>query len=533
MVASAPVKTPMDPGRSGAHTSRVRTSISLGLALALASPLAVSAQTPSPPRRPLGVEEALARALQANPSVRLQLLDVLRARRVREAAVDARTPTLSANGDGAFQESFAGTGAGVTRNLSQRVNLGVGLSWTSRVGTSVSLDAAFNTTWRTVNLTPGTTESTTIGPNYNASLSASVRQPILRGAGRDAVLAAEREAGAAELRSQANRDAAVSGVIRDVIAAYWELWYAERALGVQREAEVLAERQLTEARARVEIGTLSRVESLRFASELASLRRSRRSAEATVASAQIALAQLLAVDPGILGSEGEAPGDAPPRPLAVLLEEARAHSPELAAADAAIHEAEERVRSAADAARLRLDFVASVGAGGLWSDDDDLQGAALPGDRPAFTATGGLELELPVGRSAADGQLAAARAQLASAEVSREQSELALQASLREAYEGARSAHEQLPLAEEAAEVARQLAQAEQERLELGTTTTVDLLTAQQSAREAELSLLRLRVDAANAAHQLEHTAGVLLERFTLTIPEPPSLADSPDEEAP
>lgn len=465
------------------------------------------------------LEDALAAALRANPGIHLRLLNVVGARASTREAEDARAPRLSANAMGAHQESIAGTAAGATRNESQSVGLGLALTWTSDVGTSLTVDVASAARWRSVNLTPGTTDRATIGPNYDASLMASVRQPLLRGAGRDGVLAIEREARAAETRTMLERDVGVSEIIRDVAIAYWQLWLAQRALEVQRRAETLAEGQLANARAQVEIGELSRVESLRFASELATLRETRRSREADVVRTRVELGRLLAVDPDSLSATETPPELGDVAPLPALLTRAEAASPQIGALDAAVEEAEQRFAGARNQSRARLDLVGTVGAVALWADDD-LQGLELPGGRPGFVAVGGLELELPLGNDSARARRDVASAQLEVARATREQGRLALAARVRTAHEEADAARERAPLVRETAEVASELADAERARLELGTTTTPDLLEAQQDAREAELRRLQVLVDATSARHRLEHEAGVLLDRFSLAVPE-------------
>jgi outer membrane protein TolC len=464
---------------------------------------------------PLRSEDALAVALQANPTMRASLLSIVAARAGTRAAHDARAPVLRADLNGAYRESFSGTTQGVVRNDSQSVAAGIGLDWTSDVGTTVSLDLSAAASWRRVNLTAGTSMSVSIGPNYDAQLLAAVRQPILRGAGRDATLAAEREAGAAERRAVATRDTDVAGIVRDVLRAYWELWYAEEALRVQVDAESLAQRQLDEAISRVELGTLAPIERLRLASELASLREARRSAELERVSRKVQLAALLAAEPESITVDRLPPAPQALAELRDLLARAEAESPDLAALDAAVEEARQRGVVSRNNARARLDFVASAGVETLFAEDA-LPGLQLPDGRPAFVATGGFELELPLGSSAADARHEQARAQLESAQNLREAGALTLRASVRSAYEAASAAAERLPLAEESAAISHQLAEAERERLAIGTTTTVSLLEAQQSAREAELRRLRVLVDTATAAHELEFAAGVLLDRFLI-----------------
>lgn len=489
------------------HEVHMRSFAALAV-LALALPHVTQAQqTPA-----LSPEDALAVALGQSPEVRALVLDAVAARASTRAAEDARAPVLTASVNGGFRESFSGTAAGAVRNDSRTVDASLGLAWTSDVGTVLSVNLTSGASWRTVNRDPSTTTSFTIGPNYTGQLLVNARQPILRGGGRDAVLATEREAAATEAQSLQQRDTQASAFVRDVLVAYWELWYAERALEVQREATALAQRQSDEARARVELGTLPAADALRFASTLAGLRETERSAEASRTQRAAELARLLGVDASTATTDPEIPSFAT---LDALAAQAAERSPELLALEAAVEAARQRTIAARNAARARLDFVASAGMVTLWADDM-LPGAQLPGGRPGFVATGGLELELPVGSAAADAQHDRAQAQLEAAEARLEAGRLTLRASLATAHEQAADARDRIALATEAADVAERLAEAERGRLELGTTTPADLVIAQQDARAAALRRLRTVVDAVTSARRLEDTAGVLLDRFSL-----------------
>ncbi len=498
----------------------VRSSLLVAFAVFLAPVLAGPAAAQSESNHgqaPVGhsVEDVLARAIDANPDVRSALLTVLASRQGTRATEEARGPVATASLNGSYRESFAGTTDGVVRNNSQDVALGLGLSWTSDVGSVVSIDLSSSASWRTVNRDPGTSTSVSIGPNYQSQLLATFRQPLLRGGGRDAVLATEREAQATERQTIAQQEVAVSAVVRDVLLAYWELWYAERALAVQVEAQSLAERQLAEAEQRVELGALAPAEALRFRSSLASLRDSRRSAELLRTTRRIELARLLATSPTAIDVADTPPTTRPLGELRALLQTAESHSPDLVALAASVEAAEQRLRAARNQSRAQLDFVASAGLLTFWADDA-LPGAQLPGGRPGFVATGGLELELPIGSSAQDARHEQASTLLASAELDHEAGIGLLRATLESRYEEVLAATERVPLATESASIAEQLAEAERGRLELGTTTTIALLEAQQTARESELGRLRAEVDTATAMHRLEHDAGILVDRFGL-----------------
>jgi outer membrane protein TolC len=69
-------------------------------------------------------------------------------------------------------------------------------------------------------------------------------------------------------------------------------------------------------------------------------------------------------------------------------------------------------------------------------------------------------------------------------------------------------------LSTQTASSARELAEAERQRLILGTTTAQNVVSAEQTAREAELRRLQALVAQLTTRFQLEHATGTLLSRF-------------------
>ncbi|MEL6189139.1 MAG: TolC family protein, partial [Myxococcota bacterium] len=224
-----------------------------GLRLLVILTALASADPPTiPVGAPLQPADAVARALVVSPGLRASLHDLLASKAARVAQERVRRPTFRASADGVGQESFAATAVGVVRNESTQVQGGVGIDFLTDIGTTVSLEASARLEWRQVNRDPSTTMLFSIGPNYDARLELSLRQPLLRGAGSDVNLVEERSARAAEWRNVAAREEAVSQAVLDVLSSYWELWYAERARDVQSEGQRLAQQQRDEARAKLD-----------------------------------------------------------------------------------------------------------------------------------------------------------------------------------------------------------------------------------------------------------------------------------------
>ena len=195
----------------------------------------------------------------------------------------------------------------------------------------------------------------------------------------------------------------------------------------------------------------------------------------------------------------------------LLAEDLTRRSPELAALRADLERARSRAAAARDADQPRVDLFATASVGTLWDEGSSF---SLTGGRPAFGVFGGVELELPFGggRFAADAARAQTELEAAEARYRAQQDALVAQASSLGVNLAA--AADQVELAAETAAVAAQLAEAERQRVLLGTTTPQNVVSAEQTLREAELRRLRALVNQLSARFELEHTTGTLLDRF-------------------
>lgn len=483
---------------------------------------AAVAATAAVPAQELTLQAALALALEANPSLRATLLDAVAARETSVASRSSRQPTFVASTDGAYNEAIAGTSQGAVRTRSRSLGGAAGLRYTTSVGTVLSLDVRHTVLWREVNITPNTSALVLIGPTHTAQATLSATQPLIRGAGRDAALGNERTAAAQAVSEERSADDATSQLVVDVLSAYWELWYAERALEVDRASVVLSQRQLDDAERRGGLGTLAPADALRFATEHASRVQAASASEVTVRSRALELGRLLAFGGASATAihVGVAP---PPRPelpsLASMLDGLVRRSPALAALAAGVEASRAQQASAVDGSHPRLDLTGSLGVASLFMQDA-YAGLRMPGGRPAVIATAGLSLELPLVSSIARAQRAAATASLDAAELRYAAEVARAEATIATRHEELRGALATIELADRTAELATRAADAERGRNAIGTSTPTALLEAQQSERQAALASFRARVDAELASARLAHSAGRLLERFDADAPE-------------
>lgn len=470
----------------------------------------------------LNESEVISRVLENNPSFRASLADRVASRASVRSASGGRAPVLTTTATGTHNESIVNSGTRILPNAADRISFTSSLAYTTNWGLAVSfsLDGGFGS--RTAS-NFGSPTPVNIGFSYDATAALSLRQPLLRGAGEDAVLGAYLEAESGASSAEASAEAALSQLLSDALSAHWELWYATRALDVQQSALELGTRQVTEADLRANaLGTIAPTEVLRLSVELASIRRAFASAESALATQAIAVGRLLGLGPedaSPLRALPETPAMDEPLDLASLLAGATDRSATLRALEADVETARIVLSRARDAAEVRLDLTGEVGAGVLFNDTT-LAAGTLPNDRPAISAMIGLELEAPMGPSAASAERERAEAQVEGTEARLEAGRAELAAQVATLHTELLRALRDVTLAQEAADASHALAEAERARFELGLNEAYDIVQAQQSEREALLSHLRAVADFATARIELEHRTGALLPALGVSLPE-------------
>ena len=481
----------------------------LGVVLALATGGGAYAQ-------PLTPDEALRRAAARSPELQAALSDVVAARAGVQIEDRSRDAVLTANAQGAYSESFSDTSEGATLNSTERFAADVSVRTTTSIGTQLTAGFSTSARWQTINRDPTTTAGVTLGPTIAAEVSVDVVQPLLRGGGESAVLSSLRVARSQAEQAELEQNEATSRLALDVLSAYWDLWVAEQSLTVERSGLELMLRQKGDMDTRVKLGTVAEIESLRLASEAASRRQRVTDAEATLADRQMALARLTGIPYAESSSLSTAAAPAG-QPTVVGAEAtitlALRQSPELARLAAGIEQSKERVRAARNAAETRLDAWANLAAGGLWTEGPP-SGLELPGGRPAISALVGLTLELPLGDASADARLDQARANLRSATLRQDARIETLSLEVARLHRSLQAAKDAVRTAAETAEIAKRLAEHEEQKLKLGTSLIIDLVSAQQAGREAELTRLRAQAEAERLALQLDHLTGTLFSRI-------------------
>ncbi len=455
----------------------------------------------------------LRKAAEHNPDLQTALLERTRARSL-VAAEQALYP-LVLRADGSYSrdgQSAARLSSGASMGAGERLSAGVELAKTLPQGTVAALRVGGDRIVRE----PGTEYDAAAAAEqalYGVSASLSVTQPLLRGAGRRVGEASLRRARVGARLSEQVASEAGSALARDVLSAYWELWYAQRALRIERRSARLAQEQLAQLKARVEQGAAAPHELLAFETRCASLDEAVVAAGFVVEREALAAARLAGLSGGIslrATVDEEPPDPAQPPPAPALVAKAHQRSPILRELQLRVDLASDQALVAGEAVRPKLDLSGRVAVSTV--DDSPFAGVDdTLGDGQAYSALVGLSFELPLDRSRRRSQRAAAQTDVHIAEWRLRAGRQRIEAQTREAAKRLQAALARGELARRTLGAAEQQAVAERTRLSLGAGLSIQVREAEDAVRAARLRVQRARVDAAQAALALDHVTGALL----------------------
>jgi outer membrane protein TolC len=460
----------------------------------------------------LGREQAIQRALEENPSCAATQIDVESAKQQTRIEQE-RYPYLLV-GDAGFTRSEQpqlraddSVAASVTRSL----DASIGVRRTFPFGTIAEVRA-------TNQYYESDTGAVTVSPfqpapsGHAATLRASVTQPLLRGFGSKVGEVDLRAARVNEGIAQRGLIRARSELVRDVSAAYFELWYAERAVELEQSSLALARKQVEQTTQRVELGELSTTELLTFQTRSAELEESLVSAQLAVQQRSTSLAQLMGADPGTSLHATDDPTASSSDVSAVELRDAIAQrSEEIAELQERVRLARVRAEVAGDSARPSLDAAAYVQSNGVsqqlpnaWQRAAGLQW---------WSTHVGLSLELPLTDDRRQAQLAQAQLDVAQAQTQLRAARERIAAQAQTAVFGMQAARERIATSSRTLAIAAKSHEAAQARYELGESAAIAVQQAEEDLRRARLRVLNAQVDLAQQQLVLEHLTGGLAVR--------------------
>lgn len=502
--------------------------------LALWWPASALADEPGAAERALSASDVVSAVRAKNPTVQAAL-HRLESTQQNVLRLDARyVPIVVLDGNASDVTTPSLFVSGVSQNRIRRAELGAEARKHLLWGTDLSLRVSGNVQdneFRRPGVsgaslggipmagsglpTAGVLPTGRFGPGYGWLAKLTLKQPLLRGRGRDVAEAELNAARESQDMAERARQRVVSETLRDALIAYWELWYAHRSLTIQSAARELAARQLGDANARVASGSLAPVEVLAFETELAAREEDVVRAEAEERRAQLELARLLGEEQSAALAPSSDRPEIAPAPLLDLAEQrALAQSAELQESAANLKLNEIEARTASDALRQRLDVDAYAQVQGLTNRDDNAS-LALTGSRTGtvYGAFVGLTYEIPTSRSGERAAAARARADVHEAEAQLLAARQRVLSDVRKALEQHGAQERGVALAEHTQQIAARQLKAEEARFASGAGTTLQVIQAEDKRRSAELRVARAQADLAQTRLRIDHLTGQLLER--------------------
>jgi outer membrane protein len=500
----------VSPARSSTRNAHIRYGSMMALALAL---LVV----PSPGLAESGSTRVVTRdwlvstLLAQSPALNVSALEVAQAREGTRLQAGQFPYTFEADA-GYTRSRTPVLGSSATSGNDSYV-VGAQISRTYPSGTTATIRAE-GERFSSSRASTSAAFTNQLGQGYQASLRATVNQPLLQGYGATVNEAGWRAAKINEERARRAYLRDMSEAVRDVLSAYWELWYTGRAIEIQRAALDLASEQQRDADARVERGAMSPADALKFRTQVATLTESLLNAKADEAGQALELGRLVGTPERAYGWHADT---TPPEPVALLpraqvLNKVMRQSPSIGELEQAVRLAVEQRRTAGEQYRPTLDVQGWVEANGL--DTRLAPAVGQVGRLGAVSVFGGVTYQttldtqrLRAARAQADYQIRIARGNLDSAVQQ-------LQSSVSQMLLAAEQANVSYEAANKTLEVATQQAQNERQRFALGASTPLDVQVADDAVRQAQLRVLRARVDRVKAWLNLSHQTGELLARY-------------------
>jgi outer membrane protein len=353
-------------------------------------------------------------------------------------------------------------------------------------------------------------EGILIDPAYTSTLSLGISQPLMRGWGKD-IQTAERESAQKQLEIATYLvDSRVADLAALVKNAYWDLLFAWQDIEVQRLSLTLAKKLLEETRGKIDAGKLAPIEIYQPESEVARREESLIGAERAIGSAEDELKVLLNSDDWLTPIK---PVDAPrTEPVELDLEsvflKAMANRPDIKAADLAVETAKIEVRVAEDYTRPSLNMFGRLGYGGTDEDYSDAVSRGL--DDPETQWQAGLRFSIPFQNSYAKGALAESMASRRKAKTEAELLRLHVKQSVRTTVRDVGLAIKAMEATRKTSLATAKRLEAEQAKFEAGSSTTLDVLIAQDAYSQALSQQNRVSITYVKTLAEIDRIQGLV-----------------------
>ncbi len=352
-----------------------------------------------------------------------------------------------------------------------------------------------------------------------ATVAFSLRQPLLRGRGRDVVAAAESAAAGEVEASYHDLQHTIAQRLRTVTQFYWQLLAAQENLAILRQGEARSRTLMETTRRLIEADVTPAADLIQLQADLTAREAARIGGEENVFSARQVLGREIGLDAEAIAA---LPAASEPFPEPVLPASLRADAGRFIARARALRSdlQAQRVRSAnsrtleraaANAVQPSLDLIFTPSYSGFTSGSagsDFL--APLWREVPGLSASIGLSLTLPIGHRLAEGQLLQEQSARRQRDLQRDLLETAIGADVPAALEAVISGAAQLERAREAVSLFEQAVENEEKKQRVGRSTLLDVINQRDRLTSAQQRLVNARLNLALALLDLRFQTGTL-----------------------
>ena len=389
---------------------------------------------------------------------------------------------------------------------------------------------------------------TTLNPQYPASVSLNLTQPLWRGLhldnGRYQLQVARKNLGLSreQLRQQ------VIVVVTQAILDYWELDYAVHNLDVQIEAVRLAQQQYESNRRQAEQGILAPIDVVAAQTQVATFQQNLFQSQQALTAAENNLKALMLsnrTDPiwGMaLMPETQPDTNAVSPTLSEAVQQALTSRPELSENLINLDVNHLTLRENDEATKPQVNAIATLTTTGLAGAAAPIKGFSIPGFNfaapplpPALlgsygqslgnilggnftTAKLGVQISLPLHNRAAEANLAVSIAEKHRLEVLRNQLAMAIEADVRNTLQTLDSARARYDAAMLASRSAEEQYQSEQRQFQAGTSTVFLVLQRQTDLITARSREIRARADVAESVASVDRATARTIEAHQITL---------------
>jgi len=480
------------------------------LTLCAALPLMAAEPKAASQTNELTLRECIARALDKNFNLKLQSYDsanALESLALSQSDFDPNftlTTSKSVNQADVATTTLTGTRS---ENLSTRIGVSQKISTGATVNLSSSLDrSATNNTFATLN------------PAYDADVTLSISQPLLKNAGSTVNRAAIERAEIGLEIANLNYRGRVLQLVSDTESAYYNLVFAREQLKVRKSSFELAEKLYSENKTRKNTGVATDLDVLQAEVGVETARRNVLLAEQAVSNAEDGLLNLIGQFEfdSTLGEVSMSMSNNFAPSFDVSYQLARDNQPDYLAASNALKQLEIDV---AAAKRNRLPSLDLGGAVGYNSRDSSASSAIdrLPnGDGYAWQVD--LSLKIPWGMRSEKARYNTALNYLRRQETRVRQIEQDLTVQVRSAVRSVETNQASVEISHKATELSAKQYELEKARFDAGLSTSRRVLEAQDDLETARVAELQARVNLRTAAAELQRLDGSSLAYYNISL---------------